>query len=863
MKGFIISILAALGAIASPAPGPKTAAVGPQHLPETIAPIEAPFPMPEFKRPSFEDRSIRVKMRKKGLSTDRIQEAIDKIAALGGGTVIIPEGEWLTGRITLRSNVELRLEEGAVLKFSGRIKDYLPVVFTRDEGIELYSLGACIYAFGENNIALTGKGKIVGPDTSCEIFTRNSEKLYNIEKDAAPLPLEKRVFDGADGGGVFLPKTFAPINCTNVLIEGVTLERGLYWNVVPQYCDTVIIRGVSVWSHGHGRTDGIDIDSSSNVLIEYCSLDCQDDCYTMKSGRGDDGLRVARKTENVVIRNSLALRGAGGIVCGTEIAGGVKNVYMHDCVFDGTQQAFRFKSLRTRGGGIENIYVERVRATLTHSALYCDLLNSVKWAGEYAYRYPAREITKYTPEFKNISIHDVEILGCEKLVEVHTIPERPVRSLFFGNVEAKCRTIGSVQDALDFSMKDVVVESEDSVLTIDGCDYASFFGLRNQSSGKSIRIVQKGVNRYLNIQEYPSGPVTYNSIHPGQVWLDTEGKPIQAHAPQISYNPDTRTWYWYGEDKTRALLGTNYMFGGVHCYSSKDLYNWKDEGLIIAPDSLDHLSPIHYSQKLERPHIIYCCKTGKWVCWAKSQATDGYFAILQADSFTGPYTFVRNLRPEGYGVGDHDLYVDESSGKAYVWFERPHWEIICAELTEDYLDVSPVFSRHFSGVVPPLCREAPAHFEFNGKHYVYTSGTTGYTPNPSEVAVFEDYHGEYRVLGDPHQGDEFAHSFCSQISGVIRIPGSDLFIVLADRWDPQTFRTDIPSKTAAAKKNSYLNHRPNPEDYSTPAVQDRRYSLIGPTHDVYNATYVFLPVIWKDGVPSIEWFDEWRVEDFL
>lgn len=199
-------------------------------------------------------------------------------------------------------------------------------------------------------------------------------------------------------------------------------------------------------SFGHGRTDGIDIDSSNDVLIEYCSLDCQDDCYTMKSGRGEDGLKVNRSTSNVVIRKSIALRGAGGIVCGTEIAGGVRNVYMHDCVFEGTDQAFRFKTRRPRGGFVENIYVERVRANVKRQALYCDMLGSARWVGELAQRYPAREITPLTPWFANISIHDVEITGCSTLVDVAALPEKPVKNFF--SVMSKHIVIGLVKYAM-------------------------------------------------------------------------------------------------------------------------------------------------------------------------------------------------------------------------------------------------------------------------------------------------------------------------------------------------------------------------------------------------------------------------------
>ena len=836
--------------------------VGPEAMTAEIAPIQAPFEMPQLQRPQIADRQATVAMSASKMNTQAIQQAIDKMAQQGGGTVVIPAGNWQTGRIELKSGINLHLSEKATLHFSGEIKDYLPVVFTRDEGIEIYSLGAFIYAHDAEDIAITGRGRIVGPSTDCEIYQNNREKALNIEVicQNGEMPLQDRVFDGVrNGGEVFLPKTIAPINCKNVLIEGITLDQGLYWNVVPQYCENVIIRGVTVRSFGHGRTDGIDIESSRNVLVEYCSLDCQDDTYTMKSGRGVDGVKIGRPTENVVVRHCLALRGAGGIVCGTEVAGGVNNIYCHDCVFDGTDQAFRFKSRRTRGGGISNIFVERVRANVKYSAFYCDLLGETKWMGELAKRFPMPPKTKYTPYFHDISVHDVQIDGCRELVSFTGQPELPVKNVFFGNAIVNCQRIGHVQDVTGFAMKDVQIHASDSVLTIDGCQIVSIFGVNNTNLKLPIKVVQKGEpSKYVSVQDVPMQPVTYHSVRPGQVWLDTDGKPIQAHGFQICQIGGT--FYWYGENKADALLGTNRMFGGVRCYSSCDFYNWKDEGLILPPDTVNPLSPNHYTQKLERPHIIRNPRTGKYLLWAKSQAEDGYFAIFQPDRFQGPYTFVRNLQPEGFGVGDFDMYVDEQTGKGYVWFERPHWELICAELTDDFTDVTDVFSEHFVGQKPPYTREAPVHFYANGRHYLYTSGTTGYTSNPSEVAVFDDYHGDYQILGDPHVSDAYASSFNSQITGVVRIPGQNLWVALADRWEPFTTETDLPRRTFEAKKGAYANYQPQPrKEGSQPKVVDRRYQLVDAAHAVYHAGYVFLPVTFENGVPMIHWQAEWQL----
>lgn len=445
--------------------------VGPQAMTKEIAPIKAPFDMPQLQRPKISGKKIVVKMVTKGMSTKAIQTAIDKMWKQGGGQVVIPAGHWQSGRIELKSNVELQLAEGCELHFSGCIEDYLPVVFTRDEGFEIMSLGAFIYANEQENIAITGRGKIVGPSTDCEIYQTNHDKAINIEKIVFPdTPLSERVFDGIKGcGEVFLPKSIAPIRCKNVLIEGVTIDQGLYWNVVPQYCENVIIRGVTVNSFGHGRTDGIDIESSKNVLVEYCSLDCQDDCYTMKSGRNVEGVRVGIPTENVVVRYCLALRGAGGIVCGTEVAGGVRNIYCHDCVFDGTDQAFRVKTLRPRGGGVQGLTIERVRANVKDYAFYCDMLGSIKWGGDLAKRLPAKPVNNYTPDFNTISIDNVIIEDCRMLVHAIGLPERPLRNVLFSNVKADCDQLMKMRDTQGFVLKKAEITAKDATASIDGC----------------------------------------------------------------------------------------------------------------------------------------------------------------------------------------------------------------------------------------------------------------------------------------------------------------------------------------------------------------------------------------------------------
>jgi hypothetical protein len=354
----------------------------------------------------------------------------------------------------------------------------------------------------------------------------------------------------------------------------------------------------------------------------------------------------------------------------------------------------------------------------------------------------------------------------------------------------------------------------------------------------------------------------YTSIVPGAVWLDTDGHPIQAHGFSLFYKDGT--YYWYGENKEYTTQGSNVWTYGVRCYKSRDFYNWQDCGLIIKPDTVNVLSPLHYSQSNDRPHIIYCGKTKQYVAWIKNLGEHGFFTILTADKFEGPYRIVRTgYKPDGYEVGDFDLYVDEKTDKAYVWFERPHWEMICAQLTSDYTGVTKRYSEHFVGRIPPFARESPAHFVRGKHHYLFTSGTSGYEPNPSLITTFDAYHGKYTDLGNPCPDDKTNTTYCSQITDVIKIPGKqDLYVALADRWKPASCGTDTPYKEWQVITKRFIGHRPAPRSYSIEKVKD----LSGVKRDGWdvtcNATYVWLPITWKNGVPVIYWKDEWRLEDY-
>lgn len=429
--------------------------VGAAVLPEAIAPIQSPYFEYSFERPTFPERidSLRA-------GANNIQEKIDQLAAAGGGTLVLTAGNYQTGRVELKSNINLHLQEGAVLEFKSEIADFLPVVYTRNEGVELYSLGACIYANGAENIAVTGKGKILGPgEGSVRERIMTHDVIENIVDSETPI--EQRIYDGKTADFIFPPALIAPINCKKVFIEGLSLERSAFWNIVPTFCEDVIIRGVEVHSVGTPRGDGIDIESSKNVLIEYCSLYTGDDCIALKAGRGYDGLRVDKPSENIVIRYCLAGTGHGGVTLGSETAGMIKNLYVHDCAFDGTDVGIRFKTRRPRGGGGENITFENIRMNVVHSALRWDMLGSAKHVGAQASRDFEVAVNALTPAFSNVTINNVLIESATHSINVEGIPESPLKDVTLSNIHATGKHYLVIRDAENFVIKDSEIYCED------------------------------------------------------------------------------------------------------------------------------------------------------------------------------------------------------------------------------------------------------------------------------------------------------------------------------------------------------------------------------------------------------------------
>jgi len=371
-------------------------------------------------------------------NTAAFKKAIEACNQQGGGRVVVPLGTFLTGAIHLKSNVNLHLVDNAKILFSRDANDYLPMVFTRWEGMECMNYSPFIYAYGQENIAITGKGILDGnADNDNWWYWCGAKKFgwkdglgrQNPARDSLhTLNHQKtdpktRIF----GPGYFLRPNFVqPYHCKNVLISGIKMVNSPMWNINPVLCENVTVTGVKVITHGPNN-DGCDPESCKNVLISNCYFDTGDDCIAIKSGRDEDGRRIGRPAENHIIEHCEMRDGHGGVVIGSEISGGARNIYAINCTMDSKDldRVLRIKTSSSRGGTTENVFMKDIKVgTYGEALVKCNMF--YEKAGNFI------------PTIRNIWVENVSVeKGGKYALMVNAYKESPVENLRMINCDIK------------------------------------------------------------------------------------------------------------------------------------------------------------------------------------------------------------------------------------------------------------------------------------------------------------------------------------------------------------------------------------------------------------------------------------------
>lgn len=426
---------------------------------EQMLKIEKSIKEPVFKDKTYNILDFGAIADGKTMATSSIRKAIETCSKNGGGKVLVPAGKFLTGAIHLESNVNLHLEEGAEILFSTNPKDYYPLVHTSFEGTELINYSPLIYIKNKKNIAITGKGILNGQASSenwwpwkgqtsegtnygavkgnpSQLDANNLPALMNMAENN--VPVEKRIF----GNGHYLrPNFIEPFECENVWIKDVRIINAPFWIIHPLKSKNVIVDGVNINSHGPNN-DGCDPEYSQNVLIKNTTFNTGDDCIAIKAGRDADGRRVGIITENIIVRDCKMIDGHGGVVIGSEMSAGVKNVFVYNCFMDSPEldRAIRLKTNTRRGGIIDGFFVKNLTVGEVKEAVLHINMNYAIYGDQKGNNIPT---------IKNIYMENVKVKnGGKYAIFADGLDNSKIENIVFKNV-----TIDKVKE--NFKLKNV------------------------------------------------------------------------------------------------------------------------------------------------------------------------------------------------------------------------------------------------------------------------------------------------------------------------------------------------------------------------------------------------------------------------
>jgi hypothetical protein len=474
--------------------------------------------------------------------TGIINQLIDSLAGVGGGTLFFPAGTFLTGPIIMKSNITLYVDAGSTIKFSDDFNDYLPMVQSRWEDVRVMNFKSQIYAYKCENIAIRGDGHLEGQGQKWWDFMRSvnsNEPVDNkwqeiFKKENSDLLAKNEYIRSRNN---FLrPPMVTTYECKNVLIEGVSFSNPPFWTIMPAFTNNITITGITIENPGNSpNTDGIDPSSCKNVHISNCHISVGDDCIVIKSGRDKDGWEANSPTENVTITNCTMLKGHGGVVIGSEMSGGVKRVTISNCVFEGTDRGIRIKTMRGRGGVVEDIRVSNV-------SMYNMINEGILITLRYQDTKP-EPLSERTPAVNNVQLSGINIRGAQRPIAIYGLEEKNVSEISFNDIQIFSERGILLENASGISFHNIKMdikkgsplEAKDSrKIDWDMVDVTTsvkelpFLKLINcQDINVSNCFQPENIPVYVSEDEKCSGIYIINNVLPGTVLLhNNKGKNI-------------------------------------------------------------------------------------------------------------------------------------------------------------------------------------------------------------------------------------------------------------------------------------------------------------------------------------------------
>lgn len=392
------------------------------------------------------------------IATKAIAKAIAAASKAGGGTVFFPAGKYLTGPIHLKSNITIFIDAGAELHFSDNFDNYLPMVPSRYEGVDVTSFSPLFYAYGAENISITGRGIIDGHGKKWWDFVEGYKKdqprsKWQFQFDS----LNKNILLPDDPAqmkrGFLRPPFIQTMYCKNVLIEGISIRNSPFWTVNPEFCENVTVHAVTINNPHSPNTDGINPESCKYVHISNCHISVGDDCITIKSGKDIPGRTKQMPAEDYTITNCTMLSGHGGVVIGSEMSGDVRRIAISNCIFDGTDKGIRIKTTRGRGGVVEDIRVSNI------------VMNNIKdiaFVMDMQYSKTKEEsLSERTPRFRNIHISNVTG-NAKQAAYINGLEEMPVSDISFHNIDLITEEGFMLKNAKNLAFHQVQISSKNS-----------------------------------------------------------------------------------------------------------------------------------------------------------------------------------------------------------------------------------------------------------------------------------------------------------------------------------------------------------------------------------------------------------------